>query len=146
MLDLFSWNLFLYSPSVQVIAIIPGVYIVHLGISDTLFSITSHTSHLPESYQLNKLRGHSALFVSTPFSLPTVQASHISFHPYSSSFSTSLTTSIHQSNDCFKRANLNVLLPFCKVISFPLLDKIKLQIYNVTQEALQFVATTYPFS
>lgn len=29
---------------------------------------------------------------------------------------------------------------------FPLLDKVKLEIYNVTQEALQFVAIAYPFS
>lgn len=59
----------------------------------------------------------TALSVTAPLSLPTVQAIHFSFRPYSNSFSTSLATSTHYSNDCLKRADLNVLLPFCKVIN-----------------------------
>ena len=112
-----SWNLFLYSLSVQVIAITPGVYIAHLGISDTFFSIPSYTLHVPASYQFKKLRGHSAVFVTAPLSLPTVQAIHISSRPYSDSFSTSLAMSTHYSNDCLKKADLNMLLPFCKVVN-----------------------------
>lgn len=126
----FSWNLFHYSPSVQVITIIPGVYIVHVGISDTFFSIPSYTLHVPESYQFNKLQGHSsfcyrptltAYSTSHPLLFPSLQQQLLnqSRHVYSlfqrlfEKSRSKRAPPILQSHQCL-----------------PLLDKVKLQIYN----------------
>lgn len=101
-----------------------SVFILHMwGFPRYLLSIPSYTLHVPGVLSTNKLWGHSS-FCYRPLSLPTVQAIHASFCPYSNSFSTSLTTSTTIPTTVWK-TDLKVLSHSAKSSMLPPLDKVK---------------------